>query len=797
MSLSEFFSSAKLPFLVLFILLSDILPGQNVIWSEDFSDALNDWRIQPANCGAIPEGLSYGNNAGPETGVWELSGGTINGELIDFPEGSIFEWSFLNEIEYALQIEIAGSGEYGTVYGRYSIDENQLFSTSITQEDINTNGIFFEEQTTNGIVNWAVNLNFIDLNTFLPLIGIGTPLLEIAEDGTSFTYQTIDGSSNLEFTKRADCGTQWLWSPNGNLGYGISGLEPGEAIVDSDTRSNGVMTMNNLFQMTLGDPAVFPNPNIGPYPSYTSELISPAIDITAVELPLSLTLTQYLAYLNAAPDAPEGLKTSFAISIDDGVTWSPPLDLNPGLGTNEISSETITVPIPVEYYQGATQMSVKFTFATDFYVWGIDDIAIQEREAYDMQVNADYIAIPENVMTPYSQLQPQYFMAEIQNNGGRTAENVQLDLTIIKEASEEEVYFQSKNYGNLSPDSVLSNDILNTTEPFVLEATPVSAGAYQGTYQLTQDSIESNNENNFADFSFWITDTLFAKETGRTRPLRPAEGNSWYIGNSFYITNADGEDSYARYISFMLDNASAVVNGAGFVNTLLFETDGDTNEDGRIAPEEYGFGPIAVNQYMMTGTEDQELITIPVSDQEEGIPLQAGKYYLVVVQYKGEDENDILELSASDEFNYEATGYLSELTGIVQYSDVAVVTAEEQPSFFTDGFPGTVIPVIRLSIGERILTTTTGPQSLPLDYQSHIYPNPAQDILNINIDFPSPLGIKWQLSDEEGRVMLSGADDNLTNREFSLDLSHFSSGAYYLQLITPLGNRTREVVIQR
>lgn len=780
--------------LAFLVLAAGALTAQDVIWEEDFSKGMAGWSVNPILCGGNVN--TYGNNSGTDYGIWELTSGTVDGEAIDL-EGIFFEWSFLNDTEYTVTFSEPDLITYGTVYGTYSLDDNNVMTSSVDPAAIVADGIAFAETTPGGVVEWTTNMLVDEVSDVSRFIGIDSPTVELSNGGNTLTYTSDGGNVSLEYTKRSECGAIWTWSPNGNLGNGIFGFEaPGAIFVNSPTRTNGTMIMNNMFQMFRGDAANVPASNPPPYPQYVAELISPAIDISAADRALSISISQTLRYLNTPTDAPNGLKTSFAVSTDDGATWSPATDLNPNLGNNVIRSNRQTVPILDAHIAGADEIRIKITFATDYYFWGIDDISIQERIGYDIQANANFFAIPDNVNTPYSQLQPQYFMSDIQNNGGLVAENVELNLQIVNVTDGGTVvYDQTKSYGDIAVDSIAENDFIDITMPLDLAPDASSLGFYEGTYILSQDSADVNPGNDSLFFSFSVTDSLFAKETGPTRAIFLTNDRDWFIGNSYYVPN--GENWYARFISFMISNVSDAQSSG--VTTFLYESDGDVDGDGRIGPDEYGNVPIAFNEYMFDGTEDEVLITIPVDLEGEGIEMTSGKYYFAVVQYVAANADDQVAISASEEYNYAANNFITDSIGIEQYSDVVDLVAEE-PNFFSGGFGGTSVPVVRLSIGDNPFldqpAITAIETVLPTEFGVNVYPVPAKDNFNMKVDFPKQVDVLVRLYDQTGRIILTQEFDKLQNGTFNYDVRSLASGLYFLQLDTDAGTRIEKIVVQ-
>lgn len=761
------------------------LYGQEIIWEEDFSDGQHGWTVNTSFC------ENYG---GPEFGVWTLVSGTVDGEAVDISDG-FYRWSFTTPIDYTISFAdgvSTASATNGTVYSRYEMSNDTLISM-IDGTQVVADGTAFEEQSANGIVDWATSFDVGDnLSTVMRFIGVDQPTITFTNAGQNFTYRGEDGAVVLEFEKEAECGSFWMWSPNGNVGYGLNGLNPG-LVIGSETQTNGAMIINSLYNTSLGDPDYTPD-GPPPFPFYISELISPAIDISAADAALSLQLSQIVAYLNTPGDAPDGLKTSFAVSNDDGVSWSPAFDVNPGFETNALRNNTVTTIIPSTYIQGADEIRIKFTWAGDFYTWGIDDIAIIERTGYEMQANDNFFAIATNAVTPASQVESLFWLADIQNNGGVTADNVILNLTIVNEEGVE-VYNEDNLYGSITSDSLAENSFFD--EPLATEFQ--LPGVYTGTYVLTHDSssVDQNMTNETLEFQFTVSDTLFAKETGRTRGLAPTGELSWYMGNCFYVPNGDGW--YGRYVSFMVENADDIAANSGTVTIHLYESDGDLDDNGRIEGDELGIngGAIALNEYIFTGDENQEMITLPIDLNEEGVPLQDGKYYLLVIQYVASGTEQIF-LSSSEEYDYSANSFITDSLMMPRYSDVVALGIDD-PSYFRGGFSGSVVPVVRMSIGtnpdlagDAIVATNN---ILSDDYQMLVFPNPSDLEVKLQLDLPEQQDVNVRLFDQNGRLLLSRDYEKLDHGLFTYDVSKLPSGTYWVQLSTAVGIKTEKIIV--
>ena len=776
--------------------LAGSLTAQDIIWQEDFSRGFQGWTANPLICGSNPTAGDYGDVSGPEFGIWNLQGGTLNGMAIDYGNLSA-RWTFINPSEYQFILDSEDGANYATVYGKYSITEGDTLVSSV-DPGVTLSGLEFDSQTPTGEVNYGTVAQLASgtLTDLVKLhIGVGDPTVVLTDGGNTLTYTITDGADEYVFTyaKSNECGTLWVWSPNGNADTGLFGLENGQ-FVDSDTRDNGTMVMRNMWNMFEGMGGI--DPGGFPYPFYVSELISPPIDLSAVNGAVSLSVTQTLAYLNTPDQAPNGIRTSFQISTDDGLTWSDAFDLNDDLGFNTARDSRQTIPIPSSLLAGVDEIRLKLTFASDYYYWGIDDVTIEERIGYDMQVNENFFAVPDNYATPWSQLQPQYFMSDIQNNGGQTAENVMLKVSIA-DGDGMEIFTATKDYGDIIPDSLAENDFFDET--FSLPAEPASLGGYTGQYTISHDSLDAITDNDTLNFSFIVTDTLFAKEFGRTRDIAPLDEPAYYYGNCYYVPN--GENWYARTISFSVENISSVLDngGVGTVTTHLYELPGDVDGSGLFEVEEYGGVGIAFNEYEFDGSEDQVLITIPVDLEGEGVELTGGNYYMAVVQYAGTDNDNTLFMSASESIDYNANGFITDSIGIPQYHDVVGIGIDP-PTFFSGGFTGSSVAVVRLSIGDNPFLDqspiTNVETVLPDNYGVNVFPNPANEAFNMDLDFPDAQDVMVRLYDQTGRVLIQQEFDGVQQARYNYDVSTIPAGIYFIQLDTDAGSRIEKVVVQ-
>ncbi|MCB0554182.1 MAG: hypothetical protein KDD02_11565 [Phaeodactylibacter sp.] len=591
--------------------------------------------------------------------------------------------------------------------------------------------------------------------------------------------------------------SNWLWKPGGDVSNALSANAFGDLIfIHSQTGNDGAMAFNADFYNTQGQ---IPT---GPIRYYVCELISPSIDLSEVDNPVAVQFSQ-LAWLgNIAPGAPQteqGAKfiASLSYSTDGGQSWSEPINVNPYLtpvtsynaGIMPPASNTQYVALPDA--AGSPDFRIKFTWAADLYFWVLDDIAIVQRPALDMKANRNFFAVLPNAMTPQSQLEDEPLLADVVNQGGETASDVRLEAFIRRKADGAVVHQDTLYYGNISVDSLVENNLFGG----LLEAESLaSTGDYEGFYAVGHSQPDGRPQDDTIKWRFLVTDTTFAKELGPTRDIASGDNFNYTFGNCFYVPNGAGW--FARYISFGVANANQLHAGGKSVTLLLYKWEGDLNEDGLANKEEYP-DLIAFNSYFFQGDESGGLITVPVSEDNMGKPLEDDAYYLAVVSYDvGSPPFIPCFMLASDTIDYQACWFAHNELGRPQYGSILKEGLEEDFSLL--GFGYNIVPVVRLHIGNSpILLAAEEPGALQPRLQ--LVPNPAGDW--VQVTFPDdgrlPTGSWLKVSDMSGSIVFEKKLGIFTEKRFTFDARQLAPGYYSIQLITPVYTTSAPLIINR
>lgn len=591
--------------------------------------------------------------------------------------------------------------------------------------------------------------------------------------------------------------SNWIWRPGGDVSNALSANAlDGLVFIHSRTGNDGAMAFNADFYNTQGE---IPT---GPIRYYTCELLSPPIDLSEVENPVAVQFSQ-LAWLgNISPDAPQtgqGAKfiTSLAFSTDGGQSWSEPINANPYLSPATSSNGGTSLPSNTTPYfalpgaQGKPDVRLRFTWAADLYFWVLDDIAIVERPAFDMTANRNFFAVTPNAMTPLSQMEEEPLLADVLNQGAEPATGVRLEAFIRRTADGEIVHRDTLFYGDIAVDSLVENILF---EQLLDSESLATTGEYEGYYAVAHSQPDGRPGDDTLRWRFLVTDTTFAKELGPTHDIAPSDNFSYAFGNCFYVPKGAGW--YARHITFGVANASQLKAAGKSVTVLLYKWEGDLNEDGLANKEEFP-NLIAFNDYLFQGNESGNLITIPASESNLGMPLEDDSYYLAVVSYEvGGPPFVPCFMLASDTIDYQACAFAHELLGRPQYGSILKKGAEEDYSLL--GFGYNIVPVVRLHIGASpILSAEEAPP--PPQALLRASPNPAEGLVQLEwAGFTPRAGEAWlKISNMSGSIVLQKKLGILTENRLTFDARQLSPGYYNIQLATPGYAISTPLIIQR
>ncbi|HKK75677.1 MAG TPA: PA domain-containing protein [Saprospiraceae bacterium] len=575
----------------------------------------------------------------------------------------------------------------------------------------------------------------------------------------------------------------WRWKGN-NLVEGPcigDGFAPG-----FPTQCNGFMAFESDLADSGGAGCGGAAVGTGPCPSpHVGVLTSPQIDLsTSAAAGYSvrfkqLTLTFFSQYF-------------LSWSYDGGATWDSTA-VNTDIPVNEFNApedDIISVPLPGSI--DASSVIVRFRFEADYYFWAIDEVQIIAQEANNLQVNDNFYAISPNLLTPVSQVEPFALLADIENVGSEAQDMVNLNFTMV-DTNFQVVYTADLPYGTVPANTLVENI------PFDDQYTPTEVGEYLGIYDISGSLGDVDSSNNIQVFSMAVTEEQFSKEIGATRAIAPAQSewdegelHSWAYGNYFYVPNGDG--FFMKDVSFALGDPANEA-GRSFLITL-YEWTEDTNNDGNMDPGERISEAFAF--YVVTGQEAPgETITIPFPGEgEDPVALKNDTEYVLMLEYFASNSTDDLTLAASEDRDYGAQVFASQLNGEARYAGMLAINGDLTSEAYSSlGFGRDIVPVVRMSITG---TPTNTEDLASLDNEFAVYPNPAKDLVNLQLALQQQAdNAVVRLMDLAGRTLLQRDYQNVQKEFLSFNVSELPGGTYFIQVTTADGTGTKKFVVSK
>ncbi len=291
--------------------------------------------------------------------------------------------------------------------------------------------------------------------------------------------------------------------------------------ITSVTQQNGFVIFDSNY---WDDPGNFCGSGFGtgvdPAP-HTAWLITNPLDFTSINNAV-ITFQQQYRHFGATT-------TRVQISVDGGTEWT---DIIVNTGVQSLNSEWKSFNIS-SIITGQPDVRFKFTFNGTYYWWLLDDITVYIPNDNDLLLtfkgytdntgidtptqnfNLEYDQYPTSMLPPFK------FKSVIQNVGGITQTGVNMNVSIIQDATLE-VYNQSSSNANVPPAATQNLNITATYTP------PSVIGDYMIYYTINQNEADQNLANNVDSLDYSITAYTYAQDEG------PSEGS--YVQTDFYDT---------------------------------------------------------------------------------------------------------------------------------------------------------------------------------------------------------------------------------------------------------------------
>ncbi|MEM6699186.1 MAG: T9SS type A sorting domain-containing protein, partial [Bacteroidota bacterium] len=303
---------------------------------------------------------------------------------------------------------------------------------------------------------------------------------------------------------------------------------------------------------------------------------------------------------------------------------------------------------------------------------------------------------------------------------------------------------------------------------------PTETGLYQGTYTISSNNDDFNEDDNQQFFNFIVSDTTYAKDLGvNLATITPADITTWSVGNYYYVANGDGYT--VTSVDFGIGNPADIV-GLQAIVTISEWT--DANEDGVAQADErilLGFKEFEIED------EAANFANVAFNDGEDDpVILKDETGYLVMIGYNGP-----IGFVEANNINYDAFQFLAGLNGEPPHRSFFNI---ETADVAADYNPLANVPFVRMNINT---TPTNLEETLTAEHEIKVFPNPATTQLTLDLDLQDvSKDVRLRVFDMTGKLVSVARLENISNQQFTFNTSSLQSGIYVMEVTTDFGVRT-------
>ena len=595
------------------------------------------------------------------------------------------------------------------------------------------------------------------------------------------------GLNDWTTTSDAPCDTLdlWQWAPNGSTLESTVANAFGDATSQAPTGCTGAMmfTSDGFDQTGTCGATQF------------GTLVSPVLDLSTL-VPAGTAGISVLFFQTTR----QFQSDYFIEYTNDGTTWFT-IPINTEFVVNSTTFQTFKRVFLPDADLTSTNFQFRFRYDANYYYWIIDDVQLIETEANNLQAD-NFFSIAPNFLTPKTQTDSIRFLIDVSNVGATEQTGVNLNVNVTNSANTE-VFNENLEYGVIPANFVDENRIL--PEHYL---PPATEDTYTAVYSVSADAADFDDSNNAQQFSFTVTDSIFAKEDGVSGLFgatpNGATGVDWTIATTYFVRN--GEDSVDPNIKYEctsvlvgLDNL--IDNVGGFVSIYLYEWE-DVNNDGIAQVDERNGtagGNIVGNfTYLIeAGTDDATDLLISLenfNDPDVPLQLKENTTYVLAAGLSSAG-NSLIEITGTNDFNggYNATGFLTDSISFERIHGLGDITSGDGGlNTDLDGF--NFSPRLRMHVNPYFEVSTNN----PLDEANtvKIYPNPATEVVNMDLDLVENLNnAVVRIVDLNARNVMEATYENLSSQTLTYSVANLSAGTYFLKIQSDKGYITKKFTI--
>lgn len=410
----------------------------------------------------------------------------------------------------------------------------------------------------------------------------------------------------------------------------------------------------------------------------------------------------------------------------------------------------------------------RYVGAWDWF-WSVDDVEISEVPEHDL-ILEDYSITTANRLAFYgtnlaSQLNDSLsFSAAVYNFGKSTQTNVRLNSSV--QLSTSTVFNNSTLVGSMA---TTVRDTFQSNASFPLNTT-TTPGIYTAKIEVVADSTDATPANNSILIPFTVADA----NTTRISVARPTFTASTTLGTASFTGSEDGFIAMSLIELITTDTITAVRIrlGSSAAGGLIEVTIRDTA--GLFGTPAGGIDfPVLLEADLYTLSAADVAageVVVPIPAELAGLPqnriLQPGAYYAAATLYSNNGANHIRVL---DDLTYER----------FQSSFASMIFTTDDNQWYPNGISFAIDGVFENVIVGNVENLENTAFKFGL-----VYPNPAQNELNLPYTLKTNAQVKISVRDLTGRLVYEQApqQQNEGNQLLTLQLDQLRSGVYFVEL---------------
>ena len=564
----------------------------------------------------------------------------------------------------------------------------------------------------------------------------------------------------------------WFWDEDGAANQGaFFGME---TPINSASVANGAASYDSDFHDNGGDPdSVFAG-IIAAAPQQT-ELLSPEFSTLGFDN-VAVTWTQSMRRFQT---------NAFAIHVttDGGATFTEfPIDFNNNYPVNAGSINGQQLTVDVSSAMGNQEsVQFKFVYNANYYFWTIDDVAVIETPAVDLQVIDIFYPFPAaNIPDHMMNADTLDFAFDFWNGGIEDLADATATVEILDE-NDEVVMGYSQSTG-----MVAAGDTLEFVFDDVLLPADVQSSLGQGTYTIVYDVqpvdvVDPFPSDNGAAETFAVTEDLY----DLTQTIITANSfNGGIYAAGVVIRTGDLPDGMEYFTTTALfngaTNSGTIANSIG--NVALFEVDQEgeeidsifTNLAWGINGDHENLELVGFTFFNAEGVEnfaDIPTDLLSTETEEVGVVLDNNQTYCLSYMWDITNEGETVFSSTSDLIDY--------------FQPVNLVHIPDQGWFFVAEELAWYMPLI---IEARLVDNT---EITELDENAvSVYPNPAINFTTVDLEFKEATDAAIILRDARGSYISTTSVFGVTKQQVEINVSDLPAGTYSFEVTTTNNERT-------